>query len=193
LLERVADGRYKLSRTGLELALHNATDPEYRAALRQAAAAPKLFEELFRDYPEASENTVKVHLIKDRGFSEDGAKKAAKAYVSTRLEAGTADANDDLAEESVDEKAGGELGSTDVGVRTAPARVSEQSESRPIPTNLRRGDVFNWLLTDGVTAQVAFSGTATPAAIDMLIEYLSLMKRALPSQKVSAISEASVE
>lgn len=36
---------------------------------------------------------------------------------------------------------------------------------------------FNWLLRDGVSAQVLFQGaTPTPRAIDRLIDYLKFMK-----------------
>lgn len=189
LLERISDGRYKLSRTGLELALHGPSDPEYRAALRQAALNPKLFAELFREYGEASETTIKVHLIKDLGFSDDGAKKAARAFITTRDEAGITN------DEGRAEPASGSDQDEDVSAAGSPPVTSAHAEHRPSPStsSTRSGDrqiaapgaesrssAFNWPLADGVTAYVSFEGAVTPSALDILIEYLGLMKRALP-------------
>jgi hypothetical protein len=188
LLERISDGRYKLSRTGLELALHGPSDPEYRAALRQAALNPKLFAELFREYGEASETTIKVHLIKDLGFSDDGAKKAARAFITTRDEAGiTSDeghaepASGGDEDEDVPAAGTSPVASAHADGRPSPSPLSTRSGDRHVASSAEsRSNAFNWLLADGVTAYVSFEGTVTPSALDMLIEYLGLMKRVLP-------------
>lgn len=57
---------------------------EQRAnALKQAALNPPVFKGLAQSHLAASETAIKLHLITTKGFSEDGALRAAKSFRAT--------------------------------------------------------------------------------------------------------------
>lgn len=63
-------------------ALHGNPDDK-QAALRRAAINPPLFKELSLNHRDASDTAIRSYLITKKDFSEDGARKAAKAFRDT--------------------------------------------------------------------------------------------------------------
>ncbi len=75
----------KLSPTELALAiiLRGTDSPERQQALRRAALAPDIFGQLRDQYPGASVDALRHHLIVDRRFTDDGAKRLIESYTET--------------------------------------------------------------------------------------------------------------
>jgi len=78
LIVKAEKGQIRLSDLAMA-ALHGNPD-EKQAALRQAAVNPSLFKELARNYSQASETAISSYLITKKAFTDDGARKAAKAF-----------------------------------------------------------------------------------------------------------------
>jgi hypothetical protein len=81
LIERTERGHVKLT----DLAIHalHGTPKEREDALVAAATKPDLFNELLQTHREASEDAIRRHLLTKKGFADDGARKAAKAFRET--------------------------------------------------------------------------------------------------------------
>lgn len=58
-------------------------DQAKSVAIAQAALEPTLFAELHGTHLDASDNAIRAHLLTKKGFAEDGARKAAKAFRDT--------------------------------------------------------------------------------------------------------------
>ena len=81
LIDKAEKGHIAVS--DLAVAILHGHGTEKEIALGQAALMPDLFSELHKSHPDASENALKAHLITKRGFAEDGARKAARAFRET--------------------------------------------------------------------------------------------------------------
>jgi hypothetical protein len=81
LVDKTDKGHIKMSPLGVR-ALAGEPDDQ-KAALQQAATSPPLFKELAQTHPDASENNIRAYLITKKGFIDDGARKAAKAFRAT--------------------------------------------------------------------------------------------------------------
>jgi hypothetical protein len=77
-IEKTERGHFRVSETALR-AIHG-TPEQKTEALRQAALAPALFQELSRSHMDAQEDTIRSYLITKKGFIDTGAKNAAKAF-----------------------------------------------------------------------------------------------------------------
>lgn len=67
----------RVSERALAILLDPEGSAEYQEALRAAAREPGVFAEILDEYPNGlpSDQTVVAHLVRKRGFTEDGAKK----------------------------------------------------------------------------------------------------------------------
>lgn len=81
LIDKAETGHIRVSDLAVNV-LHGHGDA-HRQALVTAAINPDLFDELQKTHGEASENAIRSYLITKKGFAEDGARKAAKAFLDT--------------------------------------------------------------------------------------------------------------
>jgi hypothetical protein len=77
------DQELRLTPLAIRLVAHTEGEPEWEEAVREAALNPKIFKELQETHPEASDGTLRAHLITKRDFSEDGAKLIIKSFRDT--------------------------------------------------------------------------------------------------------------
>jgi hypothetical protein len=89
LIDKAEKGHLQLSDLAMS-ALHGDANQKGHA-LAEAAVNPSLFGELAKTHLEASENAIRSHLLTKKGFAEDGARKAAKAFRETITSARTSD------------------------------------------------------------------------------------------------------
>ena len=81
LIEKAEKGHIQISE--LAVAILHGQGTEREIALGQAGLMPALFSDLYRTHADASETAIRSHLITKKQFSEDGARKAAKAFRDT--------------------------------------------------------------------------------------------------------------
>jgi hypothetical protein len=81
LIDKSEKGHVRISERAVTL-LHG-NEADRAQALADAAASPDLFQQLMDEHREASENAIRSYLITKKSFSEDGARKAAKAFRET--------------------------------------------------------------------------------------------------------------
>ncbi|MGA9017885.1 MAG: hypothetical protein WB438_02985 [Candidatus Cybelea sp.] len=185
LLEDVAPGKVKVSDLAMAILLRHPDDYEYLRALRDAALRPSLFADLYREYAQASEQTLRYHLIQDRSFSEEGAMKVIKTFRAT------------LAFAKLDEPGYD-------GEKKATGVVEGEPPSRPdIPEDLRRridplsgivvervreiAKVYTYPLPDGSDAKVSFERRPTRETAQALIDQLTSQKKYFKSEPIEGV------
>lgn len=90
LIEKADKGHIRLSDLAIRILLADqATDRQ--AALQEAATTPELFQELAKNHSDGSENAIRTFLLTKKGFADDGARKAARAFRETLALAKTGD------------------------------------------------------------------------------------------------------
>lgn len=188
LLESAGPGRVKLSDRALVLILHRPDDSEFLNAAKEAALEPTLFSELYNQFGESSNESLRIYLIKDRGFSEDGAKRAISTYRETMDFARLTDGSVEILEAKPFKIRGPELKvfrarepqprvnrALTPTARTAIFGEPERSTAGPAPKDEIMS--FNWLLSDGVEAHLMFPrNRPTPRSVQRLIDYLQFLK-----------------
>jgi hypothetical protein len=76
-------GDIRLSRLAVDI-LRTPPDSEaYNAALVRAAMSPRAFREIWRTHSDASDEALKSHLLEDRGFTREGARRFIKSFRDT--------------------------------------------------------------------------------------------------------------
>src|ERR1035437_7339197 len=83
LIDSAGAGKVRVSNRALPLFFHQPTDPEYKETLKALALAPPLFTQLYGQYAQASEPTIRQHPVRVRKFSEEGATKLARLFKDT--------------------------------------------------------------------------------------------------------------
>jgi hypothetical protein len=78
LVDKAEKGHVRLSDLAIKI-LHG-DDVDQLAAMSRAAQTPPLFQELSASHFQASENAIRSYLITKKGFMDDGAQKAARAF-----------------------------------------------------------------------------------------------------------------
>lgn len=81
LIDKVEAGHLRLSDEAVTAMFGNAT--EKRETLQRMALAPALFQDLAGAHRDASENAIRSYLLTKKGFADDGARKAARAFRET--------------------------------------------------------------------------------------------------------------
>jgi hypothetical protein len=187
LIEQVSPGKYRVSDDALALALRKPGDSEYEEALRKAALTPPLFAELFKAYPEASDETLRWHLVKERSFSPEGAARLIRSFRDTisvaKLTPGSYTPPSDEAENGADDEV--ELprnGTRDGGSGAGPTlprqpRRIEQRDNRGVDSV-----AYSWPLGSGNSVQLIFSGEPTQKNIDILLAQLQIVREIAPTE-----------
>ena len=83
LVDKAGAGRLKVSDLALDFILHASGDSEYQKAARTAAMTPPLFQQLFKEYADGSNDAMNAHLVKTLKFSPEGSARVIKAYRDT--------------------------------------------------------------------------------------------------------------
>jgi hypothetical protein len=78
LVDKADKGHIRISDLGVRI-LHG-QEHERQTGLAEAATTPDLFRELATSHLKGSENAIRSYLITKKGFAEDGARKAARAF-----------------------------------------------------------------------------------------------------------------
>lgn len=157
-------GNVKISERGLVLMVMPATTPEYAAALRDAAIEPPIFRELFESKPEASDETLRHHLILTKKFLEDAADRLIRVYRATLMLAG-------LDKASYNEPKPAVLESSPVhGTSSAHMTLTAPPAER---------EVHRWRLSPKAVADLVIEGELDLSALKRLKRYVSLLEESL--------------
>ncbi|MGO9934140.1 MAG: hypothetical protein ACLPV8_20315 [Steroidobacteraceae bacterium] len=168
LLVPANDG-LRVSDRAITLLLQHPGEAEYDEAARDAAQSPALFHDLSEERPDASDQALNFHLVRNLKFSVDGAKRVIKSYRETLA-----------------------FAKLDTGSYTADEVPSEGSEPPPVvgqaaatqkPQTVEgKGHMsFVFALPRGVSAEVIFHGSEpTKRAVEKLRAYLDLFADDLP-------------
>ena len=81
-LEEIEEGKFRVSDLGLRIVVP-ASDADKLAALRAAALTPALFREIHASHKDASSAILVSFLVREKAFTEDGAKAFDAAYRDT--------------------------------------------------------------------------------------------------------------
>jgi len=171
LLEDVSRGKVRISDRAFTIIMKPSQE-KFREALDAALATPSLFQVIRSQYPEASDQTLRYHLMHDMRFSEEGADRAIRAYRESQELA-----NPSPKDYSGDDDADHEEASKDQ--RSSAGAGRSTSQHRPASGVDKHGVIevaYTWPLPGGIDAQVILSGQPTPRAIDHLIGLLEAWK-----------------
>ena len=128
----------KLSRQALTFVLRNQASREYKDALKEAALAPDLFQDIQEARPNASDGVLREFLILDRNFTDDGAGRAIAVYRNTiqLADLDNSDMTSGLEDDATSEEP--EIG---MGLQQSPVQsvvASVEAISIPIPLSGER-------------------------------------------------------
>lgn len=178
LMESVSTGKYRVSDDALTLMLKKPGDPEYDQTIRRVALKPPLFAELFSAYPEASDDTLRFHLIKDRKFSEDGASRALRSFRDTisvaKLTPESYNTPDDGASDV----------ETDDQSLRSDGRNGQVRGSRSSEGERKKGAAvaYSWPLGGGNKVDLGFKDEPTQAQLDVMLAQLQIMRNVAPTE-----------
>ena len=167
LIEKAEKGHIRLSDLAVRILHGSESDqPQARA---EAAVKPPLFRGLGETHLDASEKALASHLITKKGFAENGARKAAKAFRGTLTLASGNDSGYNEAE-TVDE----------------PWNMPDTSAGQKVAAGGKPSvRVLTWALSRNTSAELKLVGDVTLEDLDMLEEYVSMTKRALARERES--------
>ena len=155
----------------LALVMANPATDEYKNALRAAATDPPIFQELLASHSEADENAIRYHLVSERHFTSEGARKLAETFRETMALAGLARR----------EYADPQAVEPSTPSSSAP-RWLEQSARNTGSVTVSDGSVYRWPLGRNMSAEVVLtstSGPVTPMHLKRLRQFLELAEAAL--------------
>jgi hypothetical protein len=179
LIDSAGPGKVRVADRALPLFFHEPADREYQQTLKALALTPPLFSALFENYAQASEATIRLHLVRERKFSEEGAKKLARIFKDNLVFAklGTASYNGPESEADNEDKAdhGGDR------EPTPPPGPLRSTRGNVLPTVDASALSLDFLL-GGITAKLSFSRKPTPRTIQRLVAYLQLLKDDIEEQ-----------
>jgi hypothetical protein len=174
LLDDPAPKIVKLSPRALTILLEPEDSAERAKALGEAAKAPPVFAELLEHYGKdiPSDEALSSHLIRNVGFSGDGARSVIASFRDTLSLAETA-ANSDIPPRKQAKSDGGQ---------------EERKDRTPPPRPDTEGDVmdFNWPLSGGAVARLTVSRALDPDDVETLAAYLEIAKRTLAKEAAKA-------
>jgi hypothetical protein len=180
LIDIAASETLRVSDRGFDLVASPKDSQQHVKALRDAALEPPIFRELV-PMQEQSDDSLVYHLQRQRKFSEEGARRATKAFRATmafaKLDNGSYDGGTDedvLEEESVHEQSA-------TGTATvAPHRVKVPDGIKGVPSQQ-----FSFPLPGGGAAQITFTGAAvTKDTWDALERFIGVAKAFAPQEPV---------
>jgi hypothetical protein len=163
LIDGIGD-RTRVSDLALRI-LEPASPDELHAALREALLQPSVFKaimERFEGRVPAANEPIRAFLIRDMGFSKQGAEDCISALRTSMKQVG------DLP--------------NDVALNVDQPAVSDSIENDGSSTEQRReklpnaSELIRLPLTKDCTVELRFEGSVTTQAIDNLIKHIDLMK-----------------
>ncbi len=181
LIDSAGAGKVCVSDRALPLFFHQPSDREYQQTLKDLALAPPLFAQLFAPYAQGSEATIRLHLVRERKFSEEGAKRLARIFKDTIAFAKLGTTSYNSPESEADHEAAKEpsaTGSLSPGLQAIPrGAVRDGFEGRggALPTIDASVTSLDFLL-GGVATKLSFARKPTGRTIQRLIAYLQLLK-----------------
>jgi hypothetical protein len=151
------------------------SDEESLPILRELALKPELFNQLYTQYGQASDDAIRSYLVAKLNFSDSGAAQAIKAYRETYSLARLDDPeynpprnSEGYAMETAQNNA--------VNSRSAATGVSGAG-SLSSYASLATSQTFSWPLAPDVKAEVKITGgELKPEYFDALQQYLNLAK-----------------
>jgi hypothetical protein len=179
LIDQPMNGPIRASGRALTLILRSPDSREYGAALQEAALSPPLFRELHDGWLEASDDALMHHLVSQRGFSDDGARRVIATFRETlafaRLGDGPYDEDTDP-DNGMRDDMGAEL------LESRPRRPTTGSAAFPSDNPSLGVDQYRYPLYGGAAAEITFrGGRVTPRDVQLLREYLGLLEKTLES------------
>ena len=181
LVEETPQG-VRISDLALNIIIQPTDSRERRQAIIQAAINPDLFRELSKSHAQASDDALRAYLVTKRQFTEDGAKQFIKAFRETL---GLAKLHDS---EYIPGREPKPILQTDDAM-TLP--ISQ--EHQQITTRVAKG--FSVPVSGGLIAEVNFKGAEelTPEDVDVLVNYLGLVRQALARVKRQPSEDSKAE
>lgn len=185
LMEEAQGDQIKLGKEGLNVVVHRKGDPEYSAAIEQAAFRPVLFRELHDQYGRSlpSDHSLRAILLK-RGFNPKVVDSVIRIYrdtlefVDAETEGRTTSSGTEMDETQTDDvpMAG--------AVTPRPLVPSpETAPSSPASAPAANERVITVSLGEGTHARVAFPGNASQDDVDLVMAVLDLNKRKFPKRE----------
>lgn len=161
------DGTVSVSDLAVDILVHEIGSVERVEAIKKAAEAPELFQELRQSHPDASDGAITSYLISKRRFSPDGAKKATRSFRETLLLVSRG-------EEGYN-KASGNYEAAQGDLMTAPFSTSGQQG-----VGNQQLTVMQFPLGGGLRADIRFvGGELEPTHIRRLEAYLKVAAESL--------------
>jgi hypothetical protein len=183
LIEVEKGGNVKLSRRGLTLSLRSHDSPEYTAAIKEAALTPPIFQDLYETKNGVADEALQHHLVVDRKFSLDGAKRVIEIY-RANCEFASLDGvgyTDDIEEE---------FDVPNTSHPATPTATPAAPAASPVTANVPGVKQYSWPLSSEVTAEVIFRGDkVTRRELRLLGEYLKLAEKALQDEPTSRVRD----
>ncbi len=156
LLARDQNGSIRVSELGLKIAVP-VNQAERPLALKEAALLPKVFKEIKDEYHGLAEETLKAQLQRSKGFSEDGAEKAASIYFANSIFA-------KLDEADLEQVESGQMTSVVSAVQGFGQRVPPSTGGLPAGSAAK---VYPFAISDEVTFVVQVVADRRPTRDEM--------------------------
>jgi hypothetical protein len=180
LIEAAGPGKVRVSDRALPLFFHQPADREYQQTLKDLALMPVLFSQLFSQYSQASEATLRLHLVRDRKFSDEGAKRLARIFKENLAFAklGTSSYNGGESEAQIEDFPQEiEEPPASPGLRAAPrGPIREAFEPKGQQLAIDAGGVSLDYLVGGIAARLSFARKPTARAVQRLMDHLNVLK-----------------
>lgn len=176
LLDDVGPGKVKVSDGAMPILLRDPAEAQYAVAIRHIALRPSLLSELFSEYADASDATLRYHLITDRGFSEEGATRVIKIFRANIEYAKLDGKSYDSSAQQSDARSEGWQPESGATINTLPKELRRQFEPYMPRQPEDERVAYSWPLPGGNDAQVSFREQPTARAVERLINYLEMMK-----------------
>jgi hypothetical protein len=174
LIESAGGGKIRVSDRALPLFYHQPQEREFRATLKDLALMPPLFGQLYGQYAQASENTLRLHLVRERKFSPEGAKRLARVFKDTLTFAKLSGQSYNRPESEAEDEIAPEPETTGGSVGEPPVRSLPRTGVHPVP--VEAGALSVDYLPHGLPTRVTFARRPTPRTIQRLIDYLKMLK-----------------
>jgi hypothetical protein len=157
--------------------LHPMGDSQFNDALREAALAPKVFQEIHENFGQCSVEVLSSHLVQN-GFTPDRAKRTASVYAANKGFANLGDAGTNKHVETAKRR-------TD---DTNSEGITRYKRELPPEKSKEEGVLAQYSIPlGGNEATLTFKGDSLSISdFDALIEYVELFKKQFERKKVAA-------
>ncbi len=197
LIKKGEGQNFSLTSLAIKILAHPEGSPERLAAIREAALSPKLFKDLYQSHREASDATVRAHLITNRSFGDDGAKRAIKSFRETIRLAGLDNVDGDVLADPEDTVSEDTVSTATPSLRSPSKHELARALASKTAADLAAlgvpvaGQQLRFSISRDSEAQVIFTGAVTQEAISKLTALLELQKDTFPTK--AELEEREVE